>query len=156
MFGPRVNRRAICRGTGHRLRMRGSDQLDAALLELGPEVRKLLLVQLVLVRVGVEGLLLELSELLRLLDEGAGFQFSKLGQFSHSFYFFKGQAPGRRLHHLKRSGGSYYSVLQQDLPGFLVGQDLPFDPLKRVVNRLRVAVQLLCHLLVRRALQVET
>jgi hypothetical protein len=61
--------------------MRGSDQLDAALLELGPEVRKLLLVQLVLVRVGVEGLLLELSELLRLLDEGAGFQFSKLGQF---------------------------------------------------------------------------
>jgi hypothetical protein len=61
--------------------MRGGDELDAALLELGPEVRQLLLVQLVLVRVGLEDLLLELSELLRLVDEGAGFQFSKLGQF---------------------------------------------------------------------------
>jgi len=61
--------------------MRSRDQLDAALLELGPEVRKLLLVQLVLVRVRLEGLLLELSELLRLIDEGAWFQFSKLGQF---------------------------------------------------------------------------
>jgi hypothetical protein len=61
--------------------MRSGDELDAALLELGPEVRKLLLVQLVLVRVGLEDLLLELSELLRLLDEGAWFQFSKLGQF---------------------------------------------------------------------------
>ena len=53
--------------------MRSRDQLDAALLELGPEVRRLLLVQLVLVRVRLEGLLLELSELLRLIDEGAWF-----------------------------------------------------------------------------------
>jgi hypothetical protein len=44
-------------------------------------VRKLLLVQLVLLRVRLEGLLFELSELLRLVDEGAWFQFSKLGQF---------------------------------------------------------------------------
>src|SRR5262245_29385124 len=75
---------------------------------------------------------------------------------SHLFYFFKGQAPGRRLHHLKRSGASCYSVLQKDLPGFLMGQDLSLDPLERVVNRLRVAAQLLCHLLVRRPFQVET
>jgi len=61
--------------------MRSGDQLDAPLLELGPEVPKLLLFQLVLVRVRLEGLLLELSELLRLIDEGAWFQFSKLGQF---------------------------------------------------------------------------
>jgi hypothetical protein len=64
--------------------VRGWDHLDAALLELGPEGGKLLLVQLVLVRVRLEDLLLELSELLRLVDEGAGFQFSKLGQFSSS------------------------------------------------------------------------
>src|ERR1044071_4679512 len=51
-------------------------------VELGPEVRQLLLVELVLVRVRLEDLFLELSELLRLVDEGAGFQFSKLGQFS--------------------------------------------------------------------------
>jgi hypothetical protein len=62
--------------------MRSGDQLDAALLELGPEVRKLLLVQLVLVRIRLEDLLLELSELIGLVDEGTGFQFSKLGQFS--------------------------------------------------------------------------
>jgi hypothetical protein len=61
--------------------MRSGNELDAALLELGSEVGNLLLVQLVLVRVGLEGLLLELSELLGLVDEGAGFQFSKLGQF---------------------------------------------------------------------------
>ena len=61
--------------------MGSRDQLDAALLELGPEVRQLLLVELVLVRVRLEDLFLELSELLRLVDEGAGFQFSKLGQF---------------------------------------------------------------------------
>jgi len=61
--------------------VRGRDQVDAALLELGPEGGQLLLVQLVLVRVRLEDLLLELSELLRLVDEGAGFQFSKLGQF---------------------------------------------------------------------------
>jgi hypothetical protein len=62
--------------------MGSRDQLDATLLELGPEVRQLLLVELVLVRVRLEDLFLELSELLRLVDEGAGFQFSKLGQFS--------------------------------------------------------------------------
>jgi hypothetical protein len=53
--------------------MRSGNELDAALLELGSEVCNLLLVQLVLVRVGLEGLLLELSELLGLVDEGAGF-----------------------------------------------------------------------------------
>ena len=62
--------------------MGSRDQLDAALLELCPEGGDFLVLQLVLVRVGLEDLLLELSELLRLVDEGAGFQFSKLGQFS--------------------------------------------------------------------------
>ena len=76
--------------------MGSRDQLDAALLELGPEVRKLLLVKLVLVPVRLEGLLLELSELLRLVDEGAGFQFSKLGQFNSLLYSSKERAPGRR------------------------------------------------------------
>src|SRR5262249_3022861 len=84
------------RGAGHRLGMWCRDHLDAALLELGagggdlpllhPLLGRLrledLLLQLVLVRVRLEDLLLELSELLRLVDEGAGFQFSKLGQFS--------------------------------------------------------------------------
>ncbi|OLE00073.1 MAG: hypothetical protein AUG91_05050 [Actinobacteria bacterium 13_1_20CM_4_69_9] len=73
--------------------MGSRDQVDAALLELAAEVCNLLVVELVLVRVRLEDLFLELSELLRLVDEGAGFQFSKLGQFSHSFYFSKGQAP---------------------------------------------------------------
>jgi hypothetical protein len=58
------------------------DQLDAALLELGPESRDLLVLELVLVDVGLEGLLLELAERLDLVEKGAGFQFSKLGQFS--------------------------------------------------------------------------
>jgi hypothetical protein len=62
--------------------MGSRDQVDAALLELAAEVCNLLVVELVLVRVRLEDLLLELSELLRLVDEGAGFQFSKLGQFS--------------------------------------------------------------------------
>jgi hypothetical protein len=78
--------------------MRSRDQLDAALFELGPEVRKLLLVQLVLVPVSLEGLLLELSELLRLIDEGAWFQFSKLGQFRSLLLLFKGRAPGGAPH----------------------------------------------------------
>jgi hypothetical protein len=78
--------------------MGSRDELDAALLELGPEVRKLLLVQLVLVRVRLEGLLLELSELLRLVDEGAGFQFSKLGQFYSLLLLL--QRTGARLRRL--------------------------------------------------------
>jgi hypothetical protein len=78
--------------------VRRRDQLDAALLELGPEGGQLLLVQLVLVRVRLEDFLLELSELLRFVDEGAGFQFSKLGQFRSLLYFYvcKERAPGRR------------------------------------------------------------
>jgi hypothetical protein len=64
--------------------MRGRDQLHATLLELGPEGGNLLLLKFVLMRIGLEDLLLELSELLRLVDEGAGFQFSKLGQFRSS------------------------------------------------------------------------
>src|SRR5919112_153534 len=79
--------------TLRRLGVRSRDQLDATLLELGPEGGDLLVLQLVLVRVGLEDLLLELSELLRLVDEGAGFQFSKLGQSGHSFYFCKELAP---------------------------------------------------------------
>ena len=49
-----------------------------------------------LVRIRLEDLLLELSELLRLFDEGAGFQFSKLGQFNSLLYSSKEWAPGRR------------------------------------------------------------
>src|SRR5215831_20877032 len=75
----------------------------------------------------------------------------------HSFFHLcKERAPGRRLHHLKRFPGALYSLLQQDLPGFLMGQDLSLDPLQRVVDGLCVAAQLLGHLLVGRSLQVET
>jgi hypothetical protein len=137
--------------------MGSRDQLDAALLELGPEVRQLLLVELMLVRVRLEDLFLELSELLRLVDEGAGFQFSKLGQFSSLLLkllqrtgAWLGATPTRTL------SGRPVFLLQQDLPGFLVGQDLSLDPLERIVNRLRVAAQLLSHIFVRRPLQVET
>src|SRR5438552_3479064 len=85
-------------GPGRRLRMGRRDELDAALLELGPERRKLLLVELVLVGVRPEDLLLELSELLRLDDEGAWFDFSKLGQFSHSSTSLKnGRLAGRHI-----------------------------------------------------------
>jgi hypothetical protein len=72
------------------------DQLDAALLELGSEGGQLLLLELMLVRIRLEDLLLELSELLRLVNEGAGFQFSKLGQFNSLLYSSKERAPGRR------------------------------------------------------------
>jgi hypothetical protein len=72
------------------------DHLDAALLELGPEGGQLLLLELMLMRVRLEDLLLELSELLRFIDEGAGFQFSKLGQFNSLLYSSKERAPGRR------------------------------------------------------------
>ncbi len=72
------------------------DQLDAALLELGPEGGQFLVLELMLVRIRLEDLLLELSELLRLFDEGAGFQFSKLGQFNSLLYSSKERAPGRR------------------------------------------------------------
>src|SRR5207247_5934496 len=56
--------------------------------------------------------------------------------------------PAKAPHHLQRSAAPCYSVLQQDLPGFLVGQDLSLDPLERIVNGLRVAAQLLSHLFV--------
>jgi hypothetical protein len=49
-----------------------------------------------LMGVCLEDLLLELSELLRLVDESAGFQFSKLGQFNSLLYSSKERAPGRR------------------------------------------------------------
>jgi len=61
--------------------MRCRDQLDATLLQLGAESGDFLVLELVLVDVGLEGLLLELAQLLSLVKEGAGFQFSKLGQF---------------------------------------------------------------------------
>jgi hypothetical protein len=89
--------------------MGGRDQLYATLLELGPERGHLVLVQLVLMRVCLEDLLLELSELLRLVDEGTWFQFSKLGQSGHSFYFSKERAPGEAPHLLKRSRATLYS-----------------------------------------------
>jgi len=78
--------------------VRGRDHLDTALLELGSKGGQLLLVQLVLMRVCLENLLLELSELLRLVDEGAGIQFSKLGQFRSLLLllFSKERAPGGR------------------------------------------------------------
>jgi hypothetical protein len=46
-------------------------------------------------------------------------------------------------------------ALRQDLTFLLVVQDLPLDPLERVVDRLRVAAELLGHLLVGRAFEVE-
>jgi hypothetical protein len=67
-----VNRRVL--GRGH--------DLDTALLELGAEPQKLLVLELVLMRVRLENLLVEGAELLRLVDEGTGIEFSKLGQFS--------------------------------------------------------------------------
>src|SRR5581483_779851 len=50
-----------------------------------------------------------------------------------------------------RSGGS----LLKNFAGLLVRDDLPLHALERVVDRLRVASELLGHVLVRRALEVE-
>jgi hypothetical protein len=97
---------------GHR------DQLDAALLELGTEGGKLLVLQLVLVRVRLESLLLELSELLRLLEEGAGFQFSKLGQFRSLLLLLQSAKNGRLY-------GATPSKTLCGRPVFLLQQDLP-------------------------------
>jgi hypothetical protein len=49
-------------------------------------------------RVRLENLLVEGTELLRLVDERAGIQFSKLGQFRSLLYFClcTKRAPGRR------------------------------------------------------------
>src|SRR6185312_13595014 len=99
-------------GAGHRLGMGSRDHVDATLLELGPEGGKLLLVELVLVRICLEDLLLELSELLRLVDESPGCQFSKLGQFRSLLYFStslkKGRRGGRRI--------SYNACFRADIP----------------------------------------
>src|SRR3954447_13929167 len=46
--------------------------------------------------------------------------------------------------------------LQQHLARLLMRKDLTLYPLQRIVNRLRVAVQLLGHFLVGRSLQIET
>src|SRR5207302_5415438 len=54
------------------------------------------------------------------------------------------------------STGSSTSDLLQNLTRSLVRQHLPLDPLERVVDRLRVAAELLGHLLVGRALEVQT
>lgn len=51
------------------------------------------------------------------------------------------------------SDGSKQRLLE-DLAGLLMGQDLPLHPLERVVDRLRVAPEVLGHLLVRRAFEV--
>src|SRR5512133_1716433 len=48
------------------------------------------------------------------------------------------------------------SALLQDFARLLVLDDLPLDPLERVVDRLGVAAELLGHLLVGRAFEVET
>src|SRR5262245_16787873 len=45
--------------------------------------------------------------------------------------------------------------LQENLPGLLVSQDFPLDPLERVVDRLGVAPELLRHLFVRATLEIE-
>ena len=47
-------------------------------------------------------------------------------------------------------------TLRQNLAVALMVQDLPLDPLQRVVDRLRVTAELLGHLLVRVALEVQT
>ena len=57
-----------------------------------------------------------------------------------------GQAPSPQGRH---------AVSVQDLPPLLVRQHLSFHALERVVDRLRVAADLLGHLLVRKALHVE-
>src|SRR2546428_8931755 len=48
------------------------------------------------------------------------------------------------------------TLLLQDLALALVRQDLPLDPLQRVVDRLRVAVERLGHVLVGAPLEIET
>src|SRR5215210_4296161 len=138
------------RGARNRLRVRSGDQFDAALLELGPESRQLLLVQLVLVRVRLEDLLLELSELLRLVDEGAWFQFSKLGQSGHSFTSAKNWRLAAPTSLTTLIAARVF--LQQNLARLLVREDLTLYPLQCIVNRFRVAAQLLSHLLVGRPL----
>src|SRR5919201_1778772 len=47
------------------------------------------------------------------------------------------------------------SRLEQNFASLLVRQHLPLDALQRVVDRLRVAAELGCHLLVRRALEIQ-
>jgi hypothetical protein len=89
--------------------VRGRDQVDAALFELGPERGDLLVLELVLVDVGLEGLLLELSELLRLVEEGAGFQFSKLGQFRSLLLLLQRTGAWMAPHLLERSAAALYS-----------------------------------------------
>ena len=92
------------------------DQLDATLLQLSAEGGDFLVLELVLVDVGLEGLLLELADLLSLVEEGAGFQFSKLGQFcstpstSAKDGRLDGAAPTRTL------CARPVFLLQQDLP----------------------------------------
>jgi hypothetical protein len=73
--------------------MRCRDQLDATLLQLGAESGDLLVLELMLVDVGLEGLLLELALRLSLVEEAAGIQFSKLGQFSSLLLLCKERAP---------------------------------------------------------------
>src|SRR4029079_3572375 len=52
-------------------------------------------------------------------------------------------------------GGASDQLLARDLARALVRIDLALDPLERVVDRLRVAAEVLGHVLVGRALEVE-
>jgi hypothetical protein len=83
--------------------------LDAALLELGAETQKLLVLELVLMRVRLENLLVEGTELLRLVDEGTGIEFSKLGQFSSLLLLLQRTGAWAAPHLLERVCGSPYS-----------------------------------------------
>jgi hypothetical protein len=130
--------------------------LDAALLELGAEPGKLLVLELVLVRVRLENLLTEGTQLLRLVDEGTEIEFSKLGQFSSLLYFASAQNGRLGGATPNRTYVRFPIFLQENLTGLLVRKDFTLHPLQRVVDRLGVAAQLLSHLLVGRALQIET
>ena len=87
-------------------------------------------------------------------DEGPGCQFSKLGQFRSLLYFStslkKGRLGGRHTSLITRISARIF--LQQNLTRLLVRQNLTLYPLERVINRLGVAGQLLCHLFVGRSL----
>jgi hypothetical protein len=98
--------------------MRGRDQLDATLLQLGAKSGDLLVLELVLVDVGLEGLLLELAQLLSLVEEGAGFQFSKLGQFSSLLLLLQRTGATSAPHLIERSAAALYSYYRRTCRDF--------------------------------------
>jgi hypothetical protein len=94
------------------------DQLDATLLQLGAESGDLLVLELVLVDIGLEGLFLELAQLLSLVEEGAGFQFSKLGQFSSLLLLLQRTGAYLAPHLLERSAAALYSYYRRTCRDF--------------------------------------